>query len=152
MSFSTCQVIMEIADVWFSPTETTKTEQLTKHALNCPHFLLTCLRHSWEEPGSLFLCPAYQVFLHIYETTPEPSLLQAEESQLSQPLLIWEMLHSPQHHCWPVLELLHKSVSHSYWGAWNWTQHSKWASPVLTSPLACWQSYVVCSPDHGWLP
>ena len=45
--------------------------------------------HHWEESGPVFFIPPFR---HIYHTNPlEPSLLQAQESQLSQPLLVCHM-------------------------------------------------------------
>ena len=40
------------------------------------------------------------------ERPPEPSLLQAEESQLSQPALIGEVFHPLDHFCGPPLDAL----------------------------------------------
>jgi len=44
---------------------------------------------------------------------PEPSLLQAEQSQLCQPFLVQEMLHSLSHVHGPLLDLLqYVCISH----------------------------------------
>jgi len=51
------------------------------------------------------------------------SLLQAEQSQLSQPLLICQMLQSLNHLHDPLLTCCSKFLSLLYWGAQNWTQH-----------------------------
>ncbi|KAK4832884.1 hypothetical protein QYF61_026434 [Mycteria americana] len=40
------------------------------------------------------------------EVSPEPSLLQAEQPQLSQPFLTGEVFHSSDHFCGPPLDLL----------------------------------------------
>ena len=53
--------------------------------------------HLWAEPGSVLLTTFLQVFIYIDEIPPKPSLLQDEQSKLSQPLLIGEMLQSPSH-------------------------------------------------------
>lgn len=60
---------------------------------------------------SLALSMPYQAVTHIGEITPEPSLLQARQSQISQPLLDCQMLQSPNHLCGPSLDsLLHAHV------------------------------------------
>lgn len=51
----------------------------------------------------LLLCSRY---LHTLIRSPEPSLLQAKQLQLSQPLLVWHMLHSLNYLCDPSLNLL----------------------------------------------
>lgn len=62
------------------------------------HFVSVASRpvpgHHWEESSSIFFAPSLQVFIHIDEVPLEPALLQAEQPQLSQPLLIAEMLQS----------------------------------------------------------
>lgn len=75
------------------------------------------------------------LFLGIYGhwDHPEPSLLQAEESHLSQPLLIWESLQSLQHICGPLLDSL--QYIHATLGTWeaqNWTQYSKCGLTTLS--------------------
>lgn len=44
--------------------------------------------------SSFVLILPYQAFTHLVKNTLEPSLLQARESQLSQPLLVCQMLQS----------------------------------------------------------
>lgn len=50
--------------------------------------IASCLTsgYYWEESGFLFI-PSYQV--HINEILPDPSFLQAEQSQISHPPFIW---------------------------------------------------------------
>jgi len=62
--------------------------------------------HRGKEPGSVFFAPSLQVFVQIKKIPPEPSLPQAEQSQLSQPLLTEEMLQSLNHLHGPSLDSL----------------------------------------------
>jgi len=64
--------------------------------------------HHWKEPGSVCFTPSLQVFIYIDKIPTEPSLLQAEQFQLSQPFLIGEMLQTLIHLCDPSLD------SHQY--------------------------------------
>lgn len=48
--------------------------------------------HQWKEPGSLFLVSSLQIFLTLIRLPSEHCLFQAEESQLSKPFLIKEIL------------------------------------------------------------
>lgn len=50
--------------------------------------------HHWKESGSVCLTPYLQTLVYIGEICPELSLLQAEQSQLSQPFLLGEMCQS----------------------------------------------------------
>jgi len=54
--------------------------------------------HHWVEPGSTIFAPSLQVCLHMDEVhapcLPEPSLLQAGQSQVSQPFLTGDSLQS----------------------------------------------------------
>lgn len=68
------------------------------------------------------LCNTLQVFEHVYAPPSKPSFLQAQQPQLSQPLLTGEMLQTFHHFCVPSLE--RKSLvapSLSYWGVQNRT-------------------------------
>lgn len=60
--------------------------------------------HPWKKLGSILFAPSPQVFIHI-RIHPEPPLLQAEQSQLSQPFLLGKMLQSI------ILGALHLRVS-----------------------------------------
>jgi len=62
--------------------------------------------HHWKAPGSVVLAPSLQVFIYIDKIPPEPSLLQAEESQLSHLLLIGDILQSLNHLYGPSLDSL----------------------------------------------
>lgn len=44
--------------------------------------------HHWKGPASILFASSIKVFTDIDEILPKPSLLQAEESQLSQAYLI----------------------------------------------------------------
>jgi len=48
--------------------------------------------HAWKESRSVFFAPFHQIFIHIDEIPPEPSLLQVEQFQFFQPRLIGDML------------------------------------------------------------
>ena len=62
--------------------------------------------HHWQEPGSVLFALSLQVFRHIDEILlPEPSLLQAEESQLSQHFLIMSDVPVPSSSLWPFPSL-----------------------------------------------
>lgn len=92
---------------------------------------------------SLALSMPYRAVTHIGEITPEPSLLQARQPQISQPLLDCQMLQSHNHLCGPPLDsFLPMSVLN--WAAQNWTQHLSCVSPGLSRgeespPSTCWQ-------------
>ena len=51
-----------------------------------------------------------------YKIPPDPSLLQAEEPQLSQPAFVGEVLQPCDHLCSPPLDPLYSSVSFLWWG------------------------------------
>ena len=51
--------------------------------------------HHWKEPGPVLLTRTLQIFRGICKIPSQPSLLQAEQAQLPQPLLLEEMLQSP---------------------------------------------------------
>lgn len=59
--------------------------------------------HYWKEPGSTFFTPSLQIFRDAGKIPAELSLLQTDQSQLSQPFLRGEMLHSLRHVCDPLL-------------------------------------------------
>ncbi|KFZ60256.1 Amyloid-like 2, partial [Antrostomus carolinensis] len=59
-----------------------------------------------EEPGSILLTFALNIFINMNEVTPQSPLLQAKEPQLPQPFLSREMLHSLHHLGGSVLDSL----------------------------------------------
>ena len=61
--------------------------------------------HRWEESGSVVFTPPIR-YLCAWINPPEPSLLQAEQSQFSQPFLFCQVLQSLSHLCGPAQELL----------------------------------------------
>ena len=63
--------------------------------------------HHYKEPGSVLFALSLQVFVYIGKIPLEPSLLQGEKSQLSQPFLIREVLQSFNHLSGPSLSSLH---------------------------------------------
>ena len=58
--------------------------------------------HHCKESGPVLLTPTLQIFRGISKVPSQPSLLQAEQAQLPQPLLGGEMLQSPHHPCSPL--------------------------------------------------
>ena len=62
--------------------------------------------HHCKESGPVFPTPTLQIFRGISKVPSQPSLLQAEQAQLPQPLLVGEMLQSPHHPCSPPLDSL----------------------------------------------
>lgn len=56
--------------------------------------------HYWKEPGSTFT-PSLQIFIYAGKSPAELSLLQTDQSQLSQPYPTGEMLQSLRHVCDP---------------------------------------------------
>ncbi|KAK4830703.1 hypothetical protein QYF61_012872 [Mycteria americana] len=67
--------------------------------------------HHQIQPGSVFSTPSLQVFIYIDKMSPQPSLLQAQQSQLSQPFLIGEMLQSLHHLHGPLLDSLQRGLT-----------------------------------------
>ena len=55
---------------------------------------------------SLLLVSSFQVLEGCNKVSPEPSLLQTEQAQLSQPVFIGEALQPSDHLCGPALDLL----------------------------------------------
>lgn len=47
----------------------------------------------------------YQMFIHTAKILPEPFLLQTEQSRMSQPLLVFQVLQGLNHCCGPWLDL-----------------------------------------------
>lgn len=72
----------------------------------CAFCLWTCHWAPLRSPGSIFSAHLLQVFIYIGETTLGPSLLQAEQPQLSQLLLISHMFQSLNHLRGPSLDSL----------------------------------------------
>ena len=64
--------------------------------------------HHWKESGPVLLTPTLQIFRGISKVPSQPSLLQAEQAQLPQPLLLGKMLQSPPHPRSPALGSLQK--------------------------------------------
>lgn len=73
--------------------------------------------HHWKEPGSVLIVPS--LWVHTGESPL--SLLQAEQSQFSQPFLVGEMLVSFVDLYWTLAST---SMSLLYWGGQHWTQYS----------------------------
>lgn len=80
----------------------------------CPLPLVT--GHQWQEPRSVFLTLSLQTFVHLDGMPPEPSLLRAEQPQLSPPSTIWQ--HSSEcspGDCWPPWPPRHIAGLFSIW-------------------------------------
>ena len=71
-------------------------------------------------------CRPLQVLEGYYKVSPQPSLLRAEQPQLSQPLLIGEMFHPSHHFCGPSLDPLQQVHVPPVPGLQSWTQDSTW--------------------------
>ncbi|PKU38679.1 rna-directed dna polymerase from mobile element jockey-like [Limosa lapponica baueri] len=61
-------------------------------------------RHHREESGFILLTPALQILISIDEVPSQSSLLQAKQTQVSQPFLIREVLQLLDHLCSPLLD------------------------------------------------
>lgn len=79
-----------------------------------PSCVSLCARGPWGCPWPCPLCSLSSGFLSPGMRCPEPALLQAGQSQLSQPLLMAEMLQSLHHLHGPVLDSVQSvPVSHT---------------------------------------
>ena len=87
--------------------------------------------------------------------SPQPSLLQAEQPQLSQPVLIGEVLQPLNHLCGLLWTHSNRSVSFLCWGLQSWTRTPDGLSPernrgAESPPSICWPRFSCCSPGYGW--
>ena len=90
-----------------------------------PGPVITC---PYEKPPPSFSVGPMQVLEGSYTVPLEPSLLQAEEPQLSQPLFIGEVLSKSSLIIFVPLLWTSSNSSMSFlcWGPQNWTQYSRW--------------------------
>ena len=72
----------------------------------------------------IFLTSPLQVLEGSIKVSPEPSLLQAEQPQLSQPFLVAEVLQPSDHFCGLLWTRSNRSMSFLCWGLQSWTQDS----------------------------
>ena len=72
----------------------------------CPLSIALSLGTTEKESGPILLIPTLEIFRGVYKVPSQPSLLQAEQAQLPQPLLVGEMLQSPHHPRIPLLDSL----------------------------------------------
>ena len=79
--------------------------------------LKNCSYLSYRPPSGTDSCNQFSL---------QPSLLQAEQPQLSQPVLIGEVLQPSNNFCCPPLDPSNSSMSFLCWRFQSWTQHSKW--------------------------
>lgn len=66
---------------------------------------------------------------------PEPSILQAEPSHLSQILLAWQKFQLLHYLCGLFWIYSSKSM---YWGAHGWTKNARWGLIWASPSLICW--------------
>lgn len=59
--------------------------------------------HQWKESGPILLTPTIDIFVRIDKIPSQSFLLQGKQTQLSQPVLIREMLQTPDCLCSPLL-------------------------------------------------
>jgi len=83
--------------------------------------------HHWKESGALIFILSCQIFIHIDKIPPEPYHLQAEQSQLSQTLLVWGPLIILVAFCWSQSIM---SISLLYWEL-----RTRNSTPGVTLPM-----------------
>ena len=138
---------------------TTSVRNLTTHSkdlFSCVHLeflvfqfvpVVSCpvTGNHWEESGSLLFIPSLQVFIHIGKISSEPSFLQDELFQLSQPFFIGEMLKSVNHLPGPLLDSPQYVYASLVLGtpeldpALQMLPHQYWAERKDHLPQYCWQ-------------
>jgi len=67
-----------------------------------------------------------QLHFRYWKVSPEPSLLQTEQPQLSQPVLIGDMFDPLEHFCGPPLDALQQLHVSAVLRTPLWTQYSRW--------------------------
>ena len=77
-------------------------------------------------PLSGFLSGPLQVLQGCYKVFLQPSLLQAEQPQLSQHVFVGEVLHISDHFCGLLLGTPIRSMSFLHWWPQSRTQYSRW--------------------------
>lgn len=98
--------------------------------------------HHWEEPGSIFFTFPHEVFACTRIGAPWASLLHAEHSQLSQPLLTGQMLQACSSSSWPFGGLGPACLCASLSGELSTGPSPAAASPELSRgspPSICWE-------------
>jgi len=85
------------------------------------------------------LTPTLQIFRGISKVPSQPSLLQAKQAQLPQPLLGGEMLQSPHHPRNPELDTVLQMGPH-------WGRVEGGGDP----PSTCWSYSSECTPGDHW--
>ena len=79
--------------------------------LNLPSFSLrpfplVLSQQTLLKSTSFYFYSALLILKGCYHVSPQPSIFQAEQPQVSQPVLIWAVLHPLDHFCGPPLEVL----------------------------------------------
>lgn len=87
--------------------------------------------HHHKEPGTILLALTFVLLVCIDVIPSQPSPLQTKEAQLSQSLLIREMLQTPPHSCGLHWILSRSSWSFLYWGAQNCPELGHSAHPHI---------------------
>ena len=104
--------------------------------------------HHWENSGSTCFTPPIR-YLYTLTWSPEPSLLWPEQSPLSQPPLIRQMLQALSHLCGSLLNLLqwvHVSLvlGSPALGTGLQACLTRTEQGERSHPLSCWQHYAWC--------
>jgi len=99
--------------------------------LSLPSFSLKSLPSSyhyapWWRVSPHLSCRPLQVLEGCNKVSPQPSLLQAEQPQPSQPFLTAEVLQPSDHLCGLLWTHSNSSMSLLCWGLQRWTQDSRW--------------------------
>lgn len=83
--------------------------------------------YCWEQSGPVHLISSLQILqITNWSDFPEPSFLQNEQIQLTQPFHIWKMFHTFPHFRALCSNHSRNPISLLYWGIWYWTHHSRW--------------------------
>lgn len=134
--------------IYFS-VMTTLTERKIFHLFELISCISGCIHHllffAWS-PTEKNLRKMFNSHIrYLYALVRYPMrLLQAEQFQLSQPPLKWQMFQSysaVQPHCWAVSTM---SIPLPYWGVQHWSEHCRCVLPVLrrgaaSPPSTCCQ-------------
>lgn len=121
--------------LWAACAKVSPPSQYTESNLNLPFFSLRPLSHIfslWKVPLQHFCRPPLCTF-RCYEMSPEPHLLQPEQSQLSHPVFVGEELQPPEHFHGLLWACFNRSTSSSCQGPQGWVQNSRWGHTVAVT-------------------
>lgn len=136
-----------------STTLTEKNNFLSLNVISCisiwVYYLLSCnwtpqvlaLISPLSSPTRLLLLP--DIYTHWF---PQKLLFSRLCNSSSQPLFIWQIFQSLDHHCDLQKDSFQYTHTLVYWGAQYWTQYFKGVSPVLSRsevspPSSCWKCW-----------